>query len=54
MNAPSSTLRHETLADGLALTFDDRGTGPAVLVLHGGGGPLRSPASSRRSPPTPA
>ena len=40
MNAPSSTLRHETLADGLAFTFDDRGTGPAVLVLHGGGGPL--------------
>ena len=34
---PSSTLRHETLGD-LALTLDDRG--PAVLVLHGGGGPL--------------
>ena len=40
MTAPDSTLRHETFADGLALTFDDRGNGPAVLVLHGGGGPL--------------
>jgi pimeloyl-ACP methyl ester carboxylesterase len=35
-----STIRHETLGDGLALTFDERGSGPAVLVLHGGGGPL--------------
>lgn len=44
MTTPSSsapsTLRHETLAGGLTLTFDDRGSGPAVLVLHGGGGPL--------------
>ena len=39
MTAPHSTLRTETFADGVALTFDDRGTGPAVLVLHGGGGP---------------
>ena len=36
----SSTLRHATLPDGLGLAFDDRGGGPAVLVLHGGGGPL--------------
>ena len=35
-----TTLRTETFADGLALTFDDRGTGRAVLVLHGGGGPF--------------
>ncbi len=35
-----STLRHETLPGDIALTFDDRGSGPAVLVLHGGGGPL--------------
>ncbi len=40
MTNPSSSLRQETFADGLALTFDDRGSGPAVLVLHGGGGPL--------------
>ena len=39
-STPSSTLRHEPFPDGLALTFDDRGSGPAVLVLHGGGGPL--------------
>ena len=30
----------ETFADDLSLHFDDRGSGPAVLVLHGGGGPL--------------
>ena len=36
----ASPLRQETFADDLALTFDDRGSGPAVLVLHGGGGPL--------------
>ena len=35
-----STLRHETLPGDIALSFDDRGSGPAVLVLHGGGGPL--------------
>jgi pimeloyl-ACP methyl ester carboxylesterase len=35
-----SPLRHETLDDGLTLAFDDRGSGPAVLVLHGGGGPF--------------
>ena len=40
MTTSPSTLRHETFADGLALAFDDRGSGPAVLVLHGGGGPL--------------
>ena len=40
MTNPSSSLRQETFVDGLALTFDDRGSGPAVLVLHGGGGPL--------------
>jgi pimeloyl-ACP methyl ester carboxylesterase len=34
------TTRQETFADGLALHFDDIGSGPAVLVLHGGGGPL--------------
>jgi pimeloyl-ACP methyl ester carboxylesterase len=39
MNAPLSALRHEPLSDDLALSFDDRGAGPAVLVLHGGGGP---------------
>lgn len=33
------TLHHDTFADGLSLQFDDRGSGPAVLVLHGGGGP---------------
>jgi len=32
------TLRHETFSD-ISLQFDDRGSGPAVLVLHGGGGP---------------
>ena len=40
MTNPQATLRHETFTDGLDLTFDDRGMGPAVLVLHGGGGPL--------------
>ncbi len=34
------TTHQETFADGLALHVDDRGSGPAVLVLHGGGGPL--------------
>ena len=34
------TTRQELFADDLALTFDDVGSGPAVLVLHGGGGPL--------------
>ena len=34
------TTHQETFADGLTLHVDDRGTGPAVLVLHGGGGPL--------------
>ena len=34
------TIRDETFADDLSLTVDDRGSGPAVLVLHGGGGPL--------------
>ena len=34
------TIRNETFADGPTLTVDDRGSGPAVLVLHGGGGPL--------------
>jgi pimeloyl-ACP methyl ester carboxylesterase len=38
--ATPSTPRHESFADGLALTFDDRGAGRAVLVLHGGGGPF--------------
>ena len=36
----ASPLRQETFADDLVLRFDDRGSGPAVLVLHGGGGPL--------------
>ena len=40
MTPTSSSLRQETLPDGLVLSFDDRGSGPAVLVLHGGGGPL--------------
>jgi len=35
-----SPLRQESFAGGLALSFDDRGAGPAVLVLHGGGGPV--------------
>ena len=34
------TTRHETFSNDLDLTFDDIGSGPAVLVLHGGGGPL--------------
>lgn len=34
------TIRNETFADDLTLTVDDRGSGPAMLVLHGGGGPL--------------
>jgi pimeloyl-ACP methyl ester carboxylesterase len=34
------TIRNETFAGDLTLTVDDRGGGPAVLVLHGGGGPL--------------
>ena len=38
--ASSSTPHTETFANGLTLTFDDRGNGPAILVLHGGGGPL--------------
>src|ERR1700712_2672608 len=38
MTVSPTSLRHETFADGLALAFDDRGS--AVLVLHGGGGPL--------------
>jgi len=40
MTTPSSSLRQETFADDLTLDYDDRGSGPAVLVLHGGGGPL--------------
>jgi pimeloyl-ACP methyl ester carboxylesterase len=40
MSERAMTLRHETFADDLALHFDDRGNGAAVLVLHGGGGPL--------------
>ncbi len=39
-SASSSSLRTETFADGLTLTLEDRGHGPALLVLHGGGGPL--------------
>ena len=34
------TTLQELFADDLALTFDDVGSGPDVLVLHGGGGPL--------------
>jgi len=34
------TTRHETFSNDLTLAFDDVGSGPAVLVLHGGGGPL--------------
>jgi hypothetical protein len=37
-STPSSPLRHETFGGALTLAFDDRGSGPAVLVLHGGGG----------------
>ena len=40
MTPSPSSLRQETLPDGLVLSFDDRGSGPAVLVLHGGGGPF--------------
>ncbi len=40
VSTPQSTLRHQTFPDDLILAFDDRGSGPAVLVLHGGGGPL--------------
>jgi pimeloyl-ACP methyl ester carboxylesterase len=32
--------RIETLTNGVTVTLTDRGAGPAVLVLHGGGGPL--------------
>ena len=39
MTTPTSPARQETFSDDLALSFDDRGSGPAVLVLHGGGGP---------------
>jgi pimeloyl-ACP methyl ester carboxylesterase len=38
--ASSPTARQEPFADGLTLTLQDRGSGPALLVLHGGGGPL--------------
>jgi pimeloyl-ACP methyl ester carboxylesterase len=34
------TIHKETFANDLTLHVDDRGNGPAVLVLHGGGGPL--------------
>ena len=34
------TIRLETFADGPTLHVDDVGSGRAVLVLHGGGGPL--------------
>ena len=34
------TTHHETFSNDLTLSFDDVGSGPAVLVLHGGGGPL--------------
>jgi pimeloyl-ACP methyl ester carboxylesterase len=37
--AVPATVRHEALTDELTLTFEDRGSGPALLVLHGGGGP---------------
>ena len=37
---PSSpSTRKETFADGLAVRLDERGSGPPMLVLHGGGGP---------------
>ena len=32
--------RIETLTNGVTVTLTDRGAGPAVLVLHGGAGPL--------------
>ena len=32
------TIQHETFSNDLTLAFDDVGSGPAVLVLHGGGG----------------
>jgi pimeloyl-ACP methyl ester carboxylesterase len=35
-----TSLRTETLTNGVTVTLTDRGAGPAVLVLHGGGGPL--------------
>jgi pimeloyl-ACP methyl ester carboxylesterase len=34
------TPRVETFDEGLTVTFTDRGTGPCVLVLHGGAGPM--------------
>ena len=37
---PSSpSTRKETFADGLTVRLDERGSGPPMLVLHGGGGP---------------
>jgi pimeloyl-ACP methyl ester carboxylesterase len=37
---PSSpSTRKETFADGVAVRLDERGSGPPMLVLHGGGGP---------------
>jgi pimeloyl-ACP methyl ester carboxylesterase len=36
----AQTIRLETFDADLALTFTDRGTGPGVLVLHGGAGPI--------------
>ena len=39
-SASRSSLRTETFADGLTLTLEERGNGPTLLVLHGGGGPL--------------
>src|SRR5437660_9152378 len=31
--------RIETFADGLTVRIDERGSGPPILILHGGGGP---------------
>jgi pimeloyl-ACP methyl ester carboxylesterase len=35
-----TSLRTETLTNGVTVTLTDRGAGPAVLVLHGGAGPV--------------
>src|ERR1700722_14654298 len=38
-NLPPTT-RLETFDEGLTVSFTDRGSGPCVLVLHGGAGPM--------------
>lgn len=37
---PAQTPHIETFDEGLTVSFSDRGSGPCVLVLHGGAGPM--------------